>query len=77
MFSIQSAKVSLKSSGARQFQCRADRQTRIESVQKPRSRTVTVTVKNHKTSHWFLCYKFIKGLIVVQPSETVTKPGNP
>jgi hypothetical protein len=35
--------------------------------------TATVTVKNQKTRHWFLCYKFVKLIIVAQPSERSNK----
>jgi hypothetical protein len=35
--------------------------------------TATATIKNQKTSHWFLCYKFVKGIIVAHPSEKSNK----
>jgi hypothetical protein len=35
--------------------------------------TATATVKNQKTSHWFLCYKFVKKITVAQPSESPIK----
>jgi hypothetical protein len=32
--------------------------------------TATATFKNQKTSHWFMCYKSVKGIIVAQSSES-------
>jgi hypothetical protein len=32
-----------------------------------------VTVENQKTSHWFMCYKFVKRVIVAQRSERSNK----
>jgi hypothetical protein len=35
--------------------------------------TVTATVKNQKTSLWFMCYRFVWWIIVAQPSERSSK----
>jgi hypothetical protein len=33
----------------------------------------TPTVENQKTSHWFMCCKSVKGVIVAQPRERSNK----